>query len=77
MRLEGHVTRIEVKTASWRFRWRKMLERISLEKPRGRQEYNIKMDLKEIECESEKGFVWLRIVTSEIVNGLFLSIQRE
>jgi hypothetical protein len=35
------------------------------------------MDLKEIGCEGEKGFEWLRIVTSENVNGLILSIRRE
>jgi len=51
MRLAGHVARMGERRCVYRVLVGKPEGKRSLEKPRRRGDYNIKMDLREVECE--------------------------
>jgi hypothetical protein len=63
MRCTGHVARMGEKRGAYRFSVGKPEGRRPLGRPRRRWEYNIRMDLQEVEWEAWTGLSWLTIRT--------------
>jgi hypothetical protein len=63
MRWAGHVARMRERRGLYRVLVEKPEGKRTLERPKLRWEYNIKMDLQEVECGVWTGSSWLRIRT--------------
>jgi hypothetical protein len=63
MRWAGHAARTEEKRGAYRILVGRPEGRRPLGRPRRRWEYNIKMDIQEVEWGAWTGLSWLRIVT--------------
>jgi hypothetical protein len=63
LRWTGHVSRMGERRGAYRVLVGKPEGKRPLERPRGKWEDNIKMDLRELGCEAWTGSFWLRLGT--------------